>query len=180
MNVKKFSAKHSTLVMIDLQDRLMPAIEHGDEVLKQCIRIGKIAKLLMVPIIGTEQSPHSIGHNAPEIIELCQTTIIKNHFSACQDGLITTIPEDRMQVILAGCESHVCVMQTALSLLRNQYDVAVLVDAVGSRKPLDKNTSLQRLSSSGVTLLTVETLAFEWLESAENPYFKQALELIKE
>ena len=176
----KFSANQSTLVFIDLQERLMPAIEHGDEVLKQCIRIARIAKLLNVPTIGTEQSPHSIGHNAPEISDFCRQTIVKDHFNACKDGLIEAIPKDRKQIILAGCETHVCVMQTALDLLRNQFNVAVLVDAVGSRRPLDKNTALQRLSSSGAIVMTAEMLAFEWLDTATNPHFKEALVIIKE
>lgn len=176
----KLSANQSTLVMIDLQNRLMPAIDHGNEVLKQCIRIAKLAKLLNIPIIGTEQSPLSIGHNDPKIAQFCQKTIIKDHFSACQDCLIATLPKGRTQIIVAGCETHVCVMQTALDLLRNQYDVAVLVDAVGSRRLLDKETALQRLGSSGATLMTVEMLAFEWLDSAKNPCFKEALKIIKE
>lgn len=176
----KFSANQSTLVMIDLQQRLMPAIKHGNDVLKQCIRIAKIAKLLKIPTIGTEQSPHSIGHNLPEITQFCQATVVKDHFSACQDGLIKAIPKDRTQIILAGCETHVCVMQTALDLLCNQYDVAVLVDAVGSRRLLDKDTALQRLCSSGAILLTVEMLAFEWLDNANNSHFKEALKIIKE
>lgn len=176
----KFSANQSTLVFIDLQERLMPAIEHGDEVLKQCIRIARIAKLLNVPIMATEQSPNSIGHNAPEITQFCQTTITKDHFSACQDGLIEAVPKARTRIILAGCETHVCVMQTALDLLSNQFDVAVLVDAVGSRRSLDKHTALQRLGSSGAILMSVEMLAFEWLDSAIHPHFKEVLEIIKE
>lgn len=86
---------------------------------------------------------------------------------------------NRKQIIVAGCETHVCVMQTALDLLRNQYDVAVLVDAVGSRRRLDKETALQRLSEAGATLLTVEMLAFEWLKFALHPRFKDCLTIIK-
>lgn len=177
--IKQFNPDESVLVLIDLQDRLMPAIEHGDKVLNQCIRIAKIANLLSVLIMGTEQSPLSIGSNALEIRQFCQTTITKEFFNACQNGLITSLPMNRKQIIVAGCETHVCVMQTALDLLRNQYDVAVLVDAVGSRRPLDKETALQRLSEAGATLLTVEMLAFEWLKFALHPRFKDCLTIIK-
>lgn len=180
MTIAKLNSNHSTLVLIDLQERLMPAIEHGDTVLKQCIRMARIAELLSVPILGTEQSPQSIGNNVPDIIKFCQSTVIKEHFSACQDNLITALPKDRQQIVIAGCETHVCVMQTALDLLRNEYEVAVLVDAVGSRNTLDKEMALQRLRASGAILLTVEMLAFEWLESAIHPRFKEVLQIIKD
>lgn len=176
----KFSANQSTLVMIDIQERLMPAIEYGVDVIKQCIRIARIAKLLDIPIIGTEQSPQKIGHNYPAIAQLCQLTVTKQHFNACQDGLISAFPTDRKQIIIVGCEAHVCVMQTALELLRNQYDVTVLIDAVGSRKFLDKETALQRLNMAGAVLKTVEMQAFEWMESANHPRFKEVLKIIKE
>ena len=175
----KLSPKKSTLIFIDLQGRLMPSIYEGDKVLQQCIRIAKIAKLLAVPIIGTEQSPQSLGHNVGEIAQYCESTISKEHFDACQDGLIDVISKNREQILIAGCETHVCVMQTALELLRQNFHVSILVDAVGSRKFLDRDIALHRLGTSGATLITVEILAFEWLASASNPSFKEVLELIK-
>jgi nicotinamidase-related amidase len=175
----KLSPKKSTLIFIDLQGRLMPAIYEGDKVLQQCIRIAKIAKLLAVPIIGTEQSPQSLGHNVSEIAQYCQNTISKEHFDGCQDGLIDTLSKNRAQIMIAGCETHVCVMQTALELLQQNFQVSILVDAVGSRKSLDRDIALHRLGTSGATLITVEMLAFEWLASANNPCFKEVLELIK-
>ncbi len=175
----KIIPKQSSLVLIDLQDRLMPAIHEGDKVLQQCAKIAKIAKLLEVPIIGTEQSPHSLGHNSPQIIPFCEQTISKEHFDGCQDGLMNVLSKNREHLILAGCETHVCVMQTALELLRQNFRVSIVVDAVGSRRLLDRDIALHRLGSAGATLLTAEMLAFEWLESADNPVFNQALAIIK-
>lgn len=175
----KLNPKKSTLIFIDLQGRLMPSIYEGDKVLQQCIRIAKIAKLLAVPITGTEQSPQSLGHNVSEIAQYCENTISKEHFDGCQDGLIGAISKNREQIMIAGCETHVCVMQTALELLRQNFQVSILVDAVGSRKSLDRDIALHRLGSSGATLITVEMLAFEWLAKAKNPSFKEVLELIK-
>ena len=157
----------------------MPIIHQGDDVLKQCIKIAKIAKLLDVNIIGTEQSPQSLGHNVDAITQFYKTTVAKDHFDACQDGLIDALSKNREHLILAGCETHVCVMQTALELLRQNFKVSILVDAVGSRRPLDRDIALHRLGSSGATLLTVEMLAFEWLGNASNTSFKDALEIIK-
>ncbi len=175
----KIKPTHSTLLLIDLQSRLMPAIHQGEEVLKQCIKIAKIAKLLDIPTIGTEQSPQSLGHNVDAITQFCKTTVAKDQFDACQDGLVDALCKNREHLILAGCETHVCVMQTALELLRQNFKVSILVDAVGSRRILDRDIALHRLGSSGATLLTAEMLAFEWLGSATNESFKDALEIIK-
>ena len=175
----KIKPTRSTLVLIDLQSRLMPAIHQGEEVLKQCIKTAKIAKLLDIPTIGTEQSPQSLGHNVDAITQFCKTIVAKDHFDACQDGLVDTVCKNREHLILAGCETHVCVMQTALELLRQNFKVSILVDAVGSRRSLDRDIALHRLGSSGATLLTTEMLAFEWLGNASNESFKDALAIIK-
>lgn len=157
----------------------MPAIHHGDEVFKQCTRIAQIAKILKIPIIGTEQSPRSLGHNAVEISKFCQQTVTKDHFDACQDGLIDALPQDKRNLVIAGCESHVCVMQTALDLLKQKYTVTILIDAIGSRRLLDKEVAIQRLCAAGAIASTVEMIAFEWLETPSNSSFKEVLEIIK-
>ncbi|MBU3581484.1 isochorismatase family protein [Polynucleobacter sp. AP-Capit-er-40B-B4] len=175
----KITPNRSSLVLIDLQSRLMPSIHQGEEVLKQCIKISKIARLLDIPIIATEQSPQSLGHNVDAITQFCEATVAKDHFDACQDGLINALSKNREHLILAGCETHVCVMQTALELVRQNFKVSILVDAVGSRRSLDRDIALHRLGSSGATLLTVEMMAFEWLGTASNECFKDALEIIK-
>lgn len=172
-------ATTSTLVLIDLQARLMPAIDQADAVLNQCIRLEKIATLLNIPIIGTEQSPKSLGRNLESIQSFCKITITKEHFNACADGLIEALPLQRPQLILAGCETHVCLMQTALKLIELKYDVSVVVDGVGSRRALDKEIALDRLKTAGARLITAEMVAFEWLESAQNPLFKEVLSLVK-
>lgn len=175
----KFITQNSTLILIDLQGKLMPAIHHGEEVLKQSTRIAKIAKILNIPIIGTEQSPHSLGHNLEVISKFCQQTIAKDHFDACQDGLIDALPQGRRNLVIAGCESHVCVMQTALELLNQKYSVTILIDAIGSRRSLDKEVATQRLCAAGANASTVEMIAFEWLETSKNSHFKEVLEIIK-
>lgn len=175
----KINPNRSTLVLIDLQSRLMPVIDQGKDVLKQCIKIAQITKLLNIPIIGTEQSPQSLGHNIDAIAEFCKTTVSKDHFNACQDGLPNALSKNREHLILAGWETHVCVMQTALELLWQNFKVSILVDAIGSRRPLDRDIALHRLGSSGTTLITVEMLAFEWLGNASNKSFKAGLAIIK-
>ena len=172
-------SESSTLILIDLQGRLMPAIDQGEAILNQCIRIAKIAQLLEIPIIGTEQSPKSLGSNIESIKSFCSKTISKEHFNACADGLTAAIPDDRRQCILMGCETHVCLMQTALNLIDEGFDVSVVVDGVGSRRSLDKQIALDRLHAAGARLITAEMLGFEWLKSAQNPVFKEVLALLK-
>jgi nicotinamidase-related amidase len=173
-------AENTTLILIDLQGRLMPAIEQGEKILQQCIRTAQIAQLLEIPIVGTEQSPLSLGGNIEAIKPYCSKTIVKNYFNACADGLVEAIPSKRKQCILMGCETHVCVMQTALNLIDEGYDVSIVVDGVGSRRALDKQIALDRLQIAGARLITAEMLGFEWLKTAQNAAFKKALALLKQ
>jgi nicotinamidase-related amidase len=175
----QIQSAHSVLILVDFQSRLMPAIHEGEAILGQSIRLAKIAQILEIPIIATEQSPNSLGSNLDVIKGFCQQTVTKEHFNACSDGLIKALPLERTQLILTGCETHVCLMQTALGLLDQQYDVSIVVDGVGSRRPLDKDTALTRLSSAGARLITVEMLAFEWLATAKHRHFKEILNLVK-
>lgn len=165
--------------MIDFQGRLMPAIEDAENVLKHSLRIAQVAQLLNIPIIGTEQSPQSLGSNLESIQKYCSITISKEHFNACADGLIDALPSGRNQLALVGCETHVCLMQTALGLIEREFDVAILVDGVGSRRTLDKELALERMQVAGARLISSEMLAFEWLVSTHHPRFKEVLQLVK-
>lgn len=157
----------------------MPAIEDAENVLKHSLRIAQVAQLLNIPIIGTEQSPQSLGSNLESIQKYCSITISKEHFNACADGLIDALPSGRNQLALVGCETHVCLMQTALGLIEREFDVAIVVDGVGSRRTLDKELALERMQVAGARLISSEMLAFEWLVSTRNPRFKEVLQLVK-
>lgn len=165
--------------MIDFQGRLMPAIENAESILINSLRLAQVAQLLQIPIIGTEQSPQSLGHNLESVQKYCSSTINKEHFNACADGLIDALPGGRNQLALVGCETHVCLMQTALGLIEQEFDVAIVVDGVGSRRALDKELALGRLQAAGARLISSEMLAFEWLTSSHNPHFKEILALVK-
>jgi nicotinamidase-related amidase len=169
----------SVLVLIDFQPRLMPAIHDGEAVIAQALRLARIAQLLEVPIIGTEQNRHGLGECLPDIKALCSTIVMKHHFDASADGLVEALPAGRRHVIVAGCEAHVCVLQSALGLLNHGLTVTLLVDAVASRKPLDRDTAIARLANAGAGIATVEMVAFEWLRSSHHPRFRDVLRLIK-
>ncbi|WP_203300887.1 isochorismatase family protein [Marinobacter sediminum] len=172
-------AEQSTLVLIDVQERLMPAIAHGQEVVDQCLTLATIAGLLGVPIVATEQSPEKLGHNVDDIRELCDQVVSKDHFDACGDGLLEQLPQGRQEIVISGCETHVCMLQTALSLLDAGYTVWVVADATGSRNEFDRDVALDRLAQSGARIVTLEMVAFEWMKNSKHPHFRDVQHLIK-
>ena len=139
----------SVVVLVDFQTRLMPVIHEGVFVVTQAVRLARIAQIVGVPVMGTEQSPVQLGRNVPDIKELCSSTVVKDHFDACAEGLVDALPAGRNSVIVAGCEAHVCVLQTAFGLLRSGRNVTVVSDAVGSRKTIDRDAGIARLGRQG-------------------------------
>jgi nicotinamidase-related amidase len=169
----------SVLVLVDFQERLMPVIHQGDEVRREAIRLAQIARILAVPVLGTEQNPRHLGPNLSDVKNLCSRTLVKNTFDACSAGLAEMFPTGTGSVVLAGCESHVCVLQTAFGLLERGIGVTVARNAVGSRKNTDQEAAMERLHRAGVQLATVEMIAFEWLRSCDHASFREVLKLIK-
>lgn len=169
----------SVVVLVDFQTRLMPAIHEGALVVAQAVRLGRIAQGLDVPIIGTEQTPHALGENATDIKALCSRTIVKHHFDATADGLIDALPQGRKRAIVAGCEAHVCVLQTVIGLLDHGLAVTIVRDAMGSRNVVDRDAAIARLDKAGADVATVEMVAFEWLRSSQHPRFRDILQLVK-
>ena len=173
------SANESTLVLVDLQQRLMPSIFEGERVIKEAVRLANIARILGVPIIGTEQSPEGIGENVSELKRLCDRTLTKHHFDGCEDGLVEAIAASRRHVVVTGCEAHVCVLQTCAGLLQQGLNVTVVIDAIGSRVTINRDLAIARLGKAGATLATVEMVAFEWMRTSKHPRFKDVLELVR-
>ena len=172
-------AEQSIVLLIDVQEKLMPAIGHGEEVVDRCITLATIAGLMEVPVVATEQLPDKLGPNVEPVRELCDQILAKYHFDACPDGLVDHLPEGRQHIVMGGCETHVCMMQTALSLLDAGYKVWVVADATGSRNEFDRDVALDRLSQSGARLVTLEMVAFEWMRHCKHPQFKNIQALIK-
>jgi nicotinamidase-related amidase len=173
-------ATSSMLILIDLQARLMPAIEHGGKVVKRAATLAKAAGLLGVPVIGTEQNPAGLGPNVPEIRGLCDETIPKSHFNAsAEEQFRSRLDPQRNELIVAGCEAHVCVMQTVLGLIERGYRVRLVIDATGSRQPQDRMAAIERAGAAGAMPVTTEMVVFEWLRHSDHPAFKRVLELVK-
>lgn len=175
-------ATASTLVLVDYQARLMPAIHDADSVVANGVLLAQAARVLNIPVIGTEQNPAGLGPNVEQIRAACRLTLAKTHFDACADGLVQALHEakpDGRQVVVAGCEAHVCMMQTALGLLRAGKQVWVVANASGSRRPTDHAAAMARLAQAGATIATHEMVLFEWLGDCQHPNFRDLLKIVK-
>ena len=192
----------SQLVLIDFQLQLKPAIHDGEFVWQRALALAQSAQHLQVPVWGTEQNPSALGPSSPEIKQRCTRVLSKMHFSAVEEGLgewlrppaqapkgnARSLPRHLQKnqeenapasIVLAGCETHVCLMQTALNLLEDEFDVWIVTDACGSRSERDRDAALDRLAGAGAELVTTEMVLCEWLRTAEHPEFKQILSWIK-
>ena len=196
-------AAQSQLVLVDYQTRLMPVIFESAQVVANAVRLGQLARLMDVPVWGTEQNPSKLGENVPELRALCGKTLSKMQFSGVEEGLAEwlrppakpvagnarSLPkhlqkpasnaDERSTIVIAGCEAHVCLLQTALHLLEDEFDVWVVTDACSSRTERNRDAAFDRLAGAGAELVTTEMVAFEWLRTAEHPGFKAAHALIK-
>ncbi len=174
---------HGALVLVDYQQRLMPAIHHGAEAVAHAVRLADVARALGLPVLGTEQNPRGLGPNVPAIRERCDSTLAKMHFDGCADGLVERLREacggEVGDVVVAGCEAHVCLMQTALGMLGAGLRVWVVAQACGSRTAENHALAMQRLRDAGAGIASVEMAAFEWLRSCEHARFKDVLALLK-
>jgi nicotinamidase-related amidase len=169
-----------TLLVIDPQTRLMPAIHDGETVVRRCVQLATAAHELGIHVIGTEQNPDGLGPLVPEIAALCDTTLAKFHFSAAaEEGFLRRLPAGRNTLVVAGCEAHVCVLQTVAGLIEAGHTVKWVADAVGSRHPHDRIAATERARSLGADVVTTEMVIFEWLGTSQHPKFKRLARLIR-
>ena len=169
----------STLLVIDIQARLMPAIDGGAAAAANVRRLLEAASLFGVPALFTEQNPEGLGRTLPELSPDPAATIRKTTFDACRSpGLLQRLPPGR-DVVVTGCEAHVCVLQTVLGLLDDGRRAFVVRDALGSRRTESKETAIRRMERHGAEIVTTEMVVFEWLGTADHPRFRDALALVK-
>ena len=171
--------KRSLLLVVDFQSRLMPAIHQGEIAVRNANRLIETAKLFDIPRLFTEQNAKGLGATVEELPVETDRLVHKQFFDACrEDGFLDRIPADG-HVVVAGCESHVCVQQTVLGLLEASRKTYVVRDALGSRNREDKETAIQRMERHGAEIVTTEMVVFEWLQTADHPAFRPAVALIK-
>jgi nicotinamidase-related amidase len=195
-------ASESQLVLVDYQTRLLPAIFDSAAVVANALRLAQAADLLDVPAWGTEQNPSKLGENPAELRALCRNTLSKMQFSGVEEGLgewlrppakpvqgnARSLPkhlqkssagEERNTIVIAGLEAHICLLQTALDLLEDEFDVWVVTDACSARTERNRDAAFDRLAGAGAELVTTEMVLFEWLRSAEHADFKAVQALVK-
>lgn len=174
----KLNAAQSVLLIVDLQEALLPVIDGAESIVENSIWLIGVAREIGVPIIVTEHYPQGVGATAPKVAQLINPDerIEKIHFSAVAEGnLLSHSAGQRQQWVVAGTESHVCVQQTVLDLLAAGRRVAVVKEAVGSRRPSDKSLALERMRQNGAEIVSREMVAFEWLNRAGTDIFRTVL-----
>ena len=170
----------SILLVIDFQSRLMPAIEGGTAAVGNARRLLEAAEMLDVPVLFTEENAAGLGPTVPQLAPYAQGRLAhKMSFDACSEPEFAAQLGERPQGVVAGCETHVCVLQTALGLIDAGKHVYLVRDAVGSRRIESKDTAVRRLERHGAEIVTTEMVVFEWLGSAHHPRFRDAVRLIK-
>jgi nicotinamidase-related amidase len=171
-------AAGAMLVIIDFQARLMPAIHDGPRLLANARRLVDAAGLLGTPVVMTEQNPAGLG---PTVQELAGSgpVIAKMSFDSCAEPAFLAALAGKGDLVICGCEAHVCVGQTVLSLLAAGRRAVVVQDAIGSRAPESKEVAIRRMERHGAEIVTTEMVVFEWLRSAGHPQFRPASRLIR-
>ena len=177
------SSEDSVLLIIDVQEKLAPVMADPRRVIHNGVRLMRAAARLQVPVIVSEQYPQGIG---PTIFDLqehmpADGPVAKMHFSCADEPEIMKRLEavGRRQVVIAGIEAHVCVLQSAVGLRKKGYEVFVVADACSSRRVENETLAYARLRDEGVGLVSVEMALFEWLHLAGTPEFKDLIALIK-
>lgn len=170
----------TVLVIVDMQERLLPVMSNKEKILNNVLKLVRFAKIIGLPVMVTEQE--KLGATVPEIrAEMPDIAPVnKTEFDACKcAGFKERLDKSgKKTAVLTGIESHICITQTALSLLP-KYNVHVVGDAVSSRSPDDWNIALQRMRQAGAVISSTEMVIYELLQKAGTDEFKATLKLVK-
>lgn len=172
-------AAQSLLLVVDVQERLVPALHDGAALVQRTAWLVRVAQRLGVPVAASEQYPQGLGPTVAPVRSLLPEAAIaaKVHFSLVRADAFASLPDiDRPQVVIAGAEAHVCVLQTACDVLARGREVFVVADAVASRHDADRMLAIDRLRARGAEIVSCEMVAFEWLERAATPAFREVLQ----
>ncbi len=172
----------SGLLVIDVQQKLMPLIEEHQRLAWNIGRLVQGAGILKITTSATEQYPQGLGPTIPKLRDQLPRPILEKSMFSCREcaSLAKSFHElGCEQIVIAGIETHVCVQQTALDFLSQGFQVFLPVDAVGARHDLDHRTAARRMESAGITLTTVESVLFEWCETSACAEFKEISRLVR-
>lgn len=182
---RPLEAEQCALVVVDIQEKLLPPIFNKEALVKNSQLLIRLAKILDLPIMVTTQYSKGLGATVPEIASLLEgiTAFDKLEFSCFGSdqfrSRLKALPGNRNTVLLCGMEAHICVMQTALGALNEGYLVHVASDAVGSRAEWNWKTGLDRMKSAGAVISSTEMMMYELLRCSGTPQFKELLQYLK-
>ena len=171
------------MVMVDIQERLLPAVSGAEGIRLNAVKLAAAAQTLSVPFIFTEQYPKGLGPTIPEIAALFPNfkPLPKVSFSCCGDeGFLREMKAvNRKQILICGIETHVCVYQTTVDLIASGYEVHVVADVISSRTAENRELGIERMLDEGAKLTSVEMALFELMRVAEGPKFKEVSKIVK-
>ena len=176
------STQTTALLVVDMQDKLLPAIHEAEAVTAAVGRIIRACRVLEVPILVTEQYPAGLGPTCSAVKQLLGTVkpVEKLRFSACVEPVMAQLAKlGRTDILVVGIEAHVCVQQTVLDLIRAGHVPHLCADAVSSRRVLDRDTAIARMRQAGAIITTVESALFEIQTQASGDTFKPLLKIVK-
>ncbi|MTI11186.1 hydrolase [Curvivirga aplysinae] len=176
----------SSLLVVDVQEGLLPAVSEPRQVIDNTQILLQTACQLGVPVFVSEQYPKGLGHTAQSLdsfLNEAQAQVFeKINFSCYRENQIREVigqQSQRKQLVICGMEAHVCVLQTAIEFQQAEYDVFLVTDAISSRMNENKKVACERMQQAGVTLVSTEMVAFEWMGKAGTDSFKSIAALIK-
>jgi nicotinamidase-related amidase len=182
---RPLDASQCALVVVDVQQKLLPPIFNKDALVKNTQLLVRLAKILDVPVLLTTQYRKGLGDTVPEIASLLDEvrSIDKLEFSCFGSDVfrsaLKSLPGQRNTVLLCGMEAHICVMQTALGALNDGYLVHVASDAIGSRAESNWKVGLERMQAAGAVISSTEMMMYELLRCSGTPQFKELLPYLK-
>ena len=182
---RALEAEHCALVIVDIQEKLLPPIFQGLQMVKNAQLLIRAAGILKIPALVTTQYAKGLGTTVPEIASLLpEVAAFDKHLFSCFGSdefcaALKRLPGPRNTLLLCGMESHICVMQTALAGLRAGYLVHVASDAVSSRSEWNWKIGLDRMRAAGAVISSTETMMYELMKSSASPAFKEMLPYLK-
>lgn len=184
MAASTLRAESSVLVVVDIQPSFFSGIVDGERILERTEFLLRVARTMDVPVLTTEQYPSRMGGTHERLLPLLGngTAMAKMSFSCsgCEAFQTQVNALNRKQVVLVGIETHICVSQTAHDLLRSGYEVIIGADAISARTLDRHKIGLKRIRDAGAVTAHTESIAYEWMESADHPKFRDILKIVKE
>ncbi len=183
MTTPRVEARHTAVLVVDMQGGLLPHMHNGEAVIRQVELLLHAATALKLPIIATEQYPKGLKATIPQIARLLDDAVLKQEktqFSALTQQVHETLRTRGIRtVIVTGIEAHVCVLQTCLDLIQHGFIAVLPLDAVGSRRKSDMDAAVMRMTQAGVIPSSVESVILEIVADAAAPEFKAILPLVR-